>query len=82
MGSTMARILIGMAWAALLALTLVWWLPSILLTLAVLWGGRVRFGLVMDFGRALVAIGRSEAASRLYVAEIERCERRRHGWRR
>ena len=48
-----------------------------LLALASWWGGRLRFEVVMGLGRALVAAGRPEAASRVYGAEIERCERRR-----
>lgn len=64
-----------MAWAALIALALVWWLPSILLALTRWQAGRLRFEVVMGLGRALAALGRPEVASRLYGAEAARAER-------
>ena len=36
---------------------LCWWMPTLLLALGALWGGRLRFKVVMSLGRALVAAG-------------------------
>ena len=55
---------------------LCWWMPTLLLALAALWVARLRFEIVMGLGRALVAAGRPEIASRVYGAEIARYERR------
>jgi hypothetical protein len=62
----------ALTWGAMVALTLVWWTPSLLLAVARWQGGRARFGAVMMLGRALVAMGLLGAASQLYAAEAER----------
>ena len=64
--------------SAVLVLALLWWAPSFLLVLARWQGGRVRFEAVLVLGRALVALGWPEVASRVYAAEIRRAE---HGIR-
>lgn len=65
----------GVTWAAMVALTLVWWAPLTLLLLARWQGGRARFSAVMALGRALVALGLPEVASGLHAAEAARAER-------
>lgn len=85
---TRARHALGaLAWAGLLVLALAWWAPTLLLALARWQGGRARFGVVMMLGRALVALGWPEVASRVFAAEMARAERSlrairagRRGW--
>ena len=66
----------AVAWAALLALTLLWWMPSILLAVAGLLLDRLRFVLTLVLVDVLCALGRRDAALRVCEAARQRCERR------
>ncbi len=74
------------AWVALLVLTLVWWTPSLLLTVAGLLLDRLRFALTMALVDVLRTLGRRDAPIRVCEAASRRCERRmrtlagRRGW--
>ena len=76
MGSTMVRILTGTAWAALLALTLLWWAPSLLLTVTGLLLDRLRFVLTMVLVDVLRGFGRQDVALRVCEAARRRCDAR------
>ena len=58
----------ALACGAMVAATVLWWLPSFVLALVRLGGICVRFEVVVGLGRALVALGWPEVASRLYGA--------------
>ncbi len=80
------HVLRAVARAALLALAVLWWAPSLLLVLAVLWGDRVRFALTMAWVDVLRGLGRQDAALRVCEAARRRCDTRmralagRQGW--
>ena len=76
MARTLVRFLNGTARAALLALTLLWWAPSILLTVTGLLFDRLRFSLTMVLVDVLRGLGRQDAALWVCEAARRRCERR------
>ena len=63
-------------WAVLLAVTLVWWLPSIALGVVGFLLDRLRFALTMALVDVLRGLGRQDAALRVLEAARRRCDAR------
>ncbi len=63
------------AWAVLLAVTLLWWSPSIALGVVGFLLDRLRFALTMALVDVLRGLGRQDAALRGCEAARRRCER-------
>ena len=65
------------AWAALVALAVVWWSPSTLLAVAALAADRVRFRALLAWVGLLRILARRDAARRALDRALRRCEARR-----
>ena len=66
-----------LAWSAIIALSLAWWAPSILLAVAALAADRVRFRALLARVGLLRSLGRRDAARRVLNRALRRCEARR-----
>ena len=73
----MRRVLRFVAWAALVALAVLWWAPSIVLAVVTLAADRARFRALVAWVGLLRILGWRDAARRALEGALQRCEARR-----